>query len=379
MMKQLIAITFLCFFLLGCNDKVEKNEKSERLIKVEPKVSQHHLFYAGVIQPIKTYIVTSPFEGIIQDMQFRYGDPVNKGQLLFQISSEKFQTDYKSSLMQYIKAKTDLNNSKSQLTEAKFLHKNQLISDDDFKSKRTAFYTSQLTLVEAEDALAKILKQLDVKGFNLYSLTIEDIDKITQILHSKDGSGRLTVLSPDSGLALLPVKVESSDAKKIGKGEAVKQGDILAIIGDLSGLAIVINVNEFNVNQIKVGQKVKISGTAFPHHLLDGVVESIDKQGQPSSGNVPMFQVNIVVPKLTKEQQQIIHVGMSAKVDIKIASEPVISIPISAIIDKNGEAYVKVMRDNKLLLEKVQTGRTSMNNIEITSNLKLGDEIAIVG
>lgn len=338
-------------------------------------------FYTGVVQPLKTVVVTSPTEGVIEEMMFHYGDKVDAKQSLFTIFSDKFQTDYKNALMQYIKAKTEFNNSRSQLTEAEFLHKNELISDDDFKSKQTNFYTAQLTLVQAEDALATMLKQLDVKGFNLYALTIQDIDKITQALHVHDNSQKIKIVSPTAGVALLPMKQDSIDGqtKKLSKGEQVKQGDVLAMIGDVSGLTIHINVNEFNVNQLKIGQKVKVTGTAFSQFILEGKIAGIDRQGQANQGGVPVFPVEIIVPTLTAEQQSIIHMGMSAKVEIKIESDPVVTVPIAAVFEKNGLTHVKVRKDKKTIALPVKTGQTTANAVVIESNLKAGDKVVVTG
>lgn len=381
MIKLQCVIILLCIFcsLSGCNRDASTKNKPNQVITTELKSIQTHYYYTGLIQPLKTVVVTSPAEGVIEDMAFHYGDQVNSKQPLFTINSDKFQTDYKNALMQYIKAKTEFNNNRSQLTEAEFLHKNELISDDDFKSKQTAFYTAQLTMVQSQDALSEMLKQLNIKGFNLYTLTIQDIDKITHALHSQDGAQKLMVSSPTKGVALLPIKSDSSDAKKFSKGELVKQGDLLALIGDVSGLTIHINVNEFNVNQLKVGQKVMVTGTAFSQFNLEGHIASVDRQGQASQGGLPVFPVEVVVPALTPEQQAVIHMGMSAKVEVTIESEPVISVPIAAVFDKNGLPYVKVQKNNKIQDVLVKTGQTTENVVVIEANVNAGDKIVIVG
>jgi HlyD family secretion protein len=375
-LSGLILLIILCS-MNACNRDVSGKDITTHMITLELKSIQMRYYYAGVIQPLKTVVVTSPAEGVIDEMTFHYGDQVKTKQTLFTISSDKFQTDYKNALMQYIKAKTEFNNSRGQLTEAKFLHKNELISDDDYKSKQTTYYTAQLTMVQSQDTLSEKLNQLDIKGFNLYALTIRDIDKITRVLHAQDGSHKLQVSSPERGVVLLPIKNESGDVKKISKGELVKQGDLLALIGDVSGLTIHINVDEFNVNQLKIGQKVTVTGTAFSQFNLQGHILSVDRQGLSNQGAVPVFPVEITVPTLTLEQQAVIHMGMSAKVEIVIESEPVISVPIAAIFEKNGLPYVKIKKDNKIQDVFVKTGQTTENAVVLESNVKAGDKLVI--
>jgi HlyD family secretion protein len=157
----------------------------------------------------------------------------------------------------------------------------------------------------------------------------------------------------------------------------VKQGDLLALIGDVSGLTIHINVNEFNVNQLIVGQKVIVTGTAFPQYNLQGHIASVDRQGQANQGGLPVFPVEVIVPTLTSEQQAVIHMGMSAKVEITIESEPVISVPLAAVFEKNGMSYVKVQKNKKIQDVLVKTGQTTENAVVIEANLKAGDNIVI--
>lgn len=378
-----LFITFLLLIVFatsGCSHKENTSTTGESdIVTVSLKPLITNLLYAGTVQPLKAIVVTTPADGVVEDMSFHYGDVVKAQQPLFAIQSSKFQADYKNALMQYVKAKTDATNNESLLREAEFLHKNQLISDDDYKGRKTTYYTAQLGLVQAKDALSVMMKQLDMKGFDYEKLTVTDIDKISSLLHQKENLETIHIASPANGVVLLAMKDDSESSIKISKGSQVKQGDTLAMIGDVSGLVIHINVNEFNINQLKVGQKVKVSGTAFSQFMLDGQISGVDRQAQTASGGVPVFAVEIVVPKLTVTQQAIIHVGMSAKVQITIEGEPVISVPFTAVYTKNNTAYIKMQdRDSHKIIEvPVRTGSTTENEVVIESPLKAGDKIVV--
>lgn len=375
--RRIVVLICLGWMLSACKHETSTTEHSN-VITVTAKPVTTTLFFSGIIQPLKTVVITSPAEGVIDDMAFHYGDVVKLSDPLFTISSDKFQSDYKNALLQYIKAKTDFTNNLSQLKQAEFLHKNALISDDEFKAKKNNYYSSQLSLVQAKDVLGAMLKQLDVQGFNLYDLSIEDIDKISQAFHTQSISQKLHITAPASGVALLPIKNDSDNqVKKLMKGDQVKQGDVLAMIGDVSGLTIHINVNEFNINQLKIGQKVKVTGSAFADVVLMGKISGIDRQGQVGQGGIPTFPVDIIVPTLTAKQQADIHIGMSAKVEIDIDSEPVITVPLAAIIEKNGLTFVKVKnaKDSTINEVLVRTGQTTLDSVVIESNLHAGDRI----
>ena len=368
----------LMLMLVGCGENDKTTSEKDTLITATEKALTSSLFFTGVIQPLKTIVVTSPADGVIESMTFHYGDTVKTDQTLFTISSEKFKTDYKNALMQYIKTKNEFNNARSSLSQSEFLHKNQLISDDDFKSKQSAYYNAQLTLVQSQDALGIMLKQLAVPGLKLDQLTIENIAKITQAMNMQGGSQRLRILAPVAGVALLPIK-SSDDVKKIEQGDQVKQGDVLAVVGDVAGLTIHINVNEFNINQLKVGQKVKVTGAAFPEITLVGKITGLDHQGQVSNGGLPMFPVEIVVPNLTPAQIAVIHMGMSAKVEVDIEQPAKITVPISAVIMKGSDTFIRVQdaRSHKVTEVSVKTGQTTSDAVVIESGLSAGDQILV--
>jgi len=378
---QAFAIMIFVLLLYTCVHHHRSTMNKSTTVTVTKAPLTTTLYYSGIVQPLKTIVITSPTDGVISDMSFHYGDEVKAGQLLFSISSDKFQTDYKTALMQYIKAKTDFINSQSQMREGQFLHKNQLISDDDFKAKKINYYNAQLTMVQAKETLDSLLKQLDLHGINFNNLTIEDIDKITELLRAQNGTQAIRMVAPAAGVILLPNKGEGSEGelKKVAKGDQMKQGDLLAVVGDVSGLMIHINVSEFNVNQLKVGQKVQVTGAAFPDFTLQGEISAINRQGEPSQGGLPTFPVEIVVPKLAAEAQAVIHMGMSAKVAIEIGGAAKITVPIQAVIQKNGETYVNVKdeKTGKIHEIPVKTGQTTQDSVVIESNLAPGEKIVI--
>lgn len=368
----------LCLIgLQACSRETKKDDG--HIVEIQSKSFANTLFYTGTILPLKTIVVPSPADGVVIEMPFQYGESVKAHQLLFEISSTKFLTDYKTALMQYIKTKSEFNTSQAQLSEATFLHKNQLISDDDFKMKKSNFYAAQLALLQSKDALEVLLHQLDIKDFNLYKLSIADIDKITQALHLQDSSESLRIDAPADGIILAPSKNEEEN-KKTMKGDAVKQGDVLAIVGDMSGVSVRIKVNELTVNQLVVGQKVKVTGIAFPDYTLVGKIKRVDRQGDAASGGgLPTFPVEINVANLSPAQQKTIHVGMSAKVEINMEEDSQIMIPIISVREKNGASFVQTFdqKTGKKQEVAVKTGKTTMDSIAILSGLKIGDKIVV--
>ena len=373
---RIILLTLLMSGFASCSR--EPAIKDGHMETITPRSVSSALYYSGSIQPVRSLVLTSPVDGVVVEMPKQYGEAVESGNLVFMLSSAKFLSDYKSALMQYIKAKSDFNTSKVQLGEGEFLHKNLLISDDDFKMKQASYYSNRLVLLQAKDALENLLQQMDIKDIDLYKLSISDIDKIDKAMHLQKKSENLRILAPAVGVLLAPSKNED-DSKKVLKGDTVKQGDVLAVIGDMRGVSVRIKVNELTVNQLNIGQKVTVTGIAFPDDILDGVISRVDRQAESSGSGIPSFTVEVAVPKLTEKQQSVIHVGMSAKVEINLSDDARIMVPVKAVFEKKGASYVQAYDAQSGTLKDVlvRTGKSTPDAVTVLSGLNAGDKIVV--
>src|SRR5690606_28735370 len=105
---------------------------------------------------------------------------------------------------------------------------------------------------------------------------------------------------------------------------------------DLSGVSLVVEVNEVNLRHVQIGQPVIITGPAFPDIELQGKIVSIDSQARSKSSGLPTFPMRIEVSELTAEHRKQVHVGMSAKVRVLKQQADTLSIPIQAVF-REGE------------------------------------------
>lgn len=373
---NIVLVLGLCVAVSACSR--EPSLKDAHFETVEAAALSNTLFFTGSILPGSMQVIPSPVDGVVMKTLFQYGDHVNAGSPLFMLSSGKFLSDYKSALLDYIKAKNEFTQNKTLLSEAEFLHKNLLISDDDYQSKKSTYFTSQLSYLQAKDALMVFLNQMNIKDVNLLKLSISDIDKITQAMHFQSSSDSMMIDAPVAGTILAPIKIDDGSVKAVSTGDAVKEGDVLAVIGDLSSISVGLKVNELTINQINVGQPVTITGIAFPGISIEGKVSRVDKQGEVSSGSLPTFSVQVSA-SLTPAMQKVVHVGMSANIQMNIEEPPQITIPISALVETNDASMVKVYdrTSGTIKLITVQTGKTTEDSVVIQSGLKSGDRIVV--
>jgi len=128
---------------------------------------------------------------------------------------------------------------------------------------------------------------------------------------------------------------------------------------------LTVNVNEIYAPKVAVGQKVTIVFDALKDNSLTGKVKSIDSSGT-IIGGVVTFEVKIQVNDLPAN----IKPNMTAIATIElIRKENTIAIPISAVLYKDGKAYVQKADSKNNLLTEVQIGEKGFAKVEIVTGL----------
>ncbi|MDX1900492.1 MAG: HlyD family efflux transporter periplasmic adaptor subunit [Gammaproteobacteria bacterium] len=376
----LILIAAIFSALTHCHHT--KQNTSTHLMTAKMHPISNTLYYSGTIEPLKTTIITCPADAVIEKKYFHYGDIVKRNQLLFTLSSQKLLKDYRDSLMQYIKSKTEFVNAETSMKQTEYLHQKQLVSDDEFNSKQNAFWQARLSLVQAKATLDSISQQLSHQDISMTDLTIKDINPIISALHTDAGTLKLEVRANTDGIVLQPYddNGNASNAKKLARGTQVKQGDVLALMGNTDKILVRIYVNEFSINQLKLNQPVTLTGDAFSGMTLHGIISGMDHQGERAdNGGLPTFPVEVTVSQLTPAEQAIIHIGMRAKVEIEIHDAPGVTVPIAAIQQNRAGNWLTV-RDTKTGKThdvKIQAGQTTQDDVVITAGIRPGDQIVV--
>ncbi len=383
------------------------NKPQQQIITVAMQPSKNILFFTGTIAPADVYPVTSIVDGVIDKKYFEYGQLVKAKAMLFHIFSPKVVDDYRTAEINFLKAQqtyndiqnwlkstdvtnakraldtanTNLQNSQRQLQESTQLLKLGYIAQDDFYSAKEQYQTSLSSYQQAQDSLNDTIKKGQGINIDIAKLTLQQAQD--NLKNVQQQMAALNVVAPQTGIALFPQKSDDSSSNaasttEFNIGSQIKMGDNLVTIGNLESIAISVKVNEINVDQIKAGQGVTISGVAFPGINLSGKVFSVDAQASNNGNDLPTFTVHIVVPGITDAQRQAIRVGMSTTVALNLGGPSSIQIPISAVTLENGQSVVKLVgKYGKIISTPVQTGQTDENNVEITQGLKPGDKVLV--
>ena len=395
--KMIYKIGFIALLsamlLIGCKEKT-KTTKKLGPTTVTAKLQSHvtKLYYKGSLAPIKTSSVLSPVDGRITTLFFQYGDAIKKGQKLALINSTKLADDYRQAVTKFLQAKEAYNNSAQSLQGTEALHKAGVISDDQYSTSRSQSDTNALNFYQARYDLEKVLRKAGIPSEEIEKLQITEAKVVSRVLQRKFSSIAVKALA--DGVALFPVQDQSSSddggknsdhSGKLAVGSEVKEGQLILSIGDLSGFSATLQVSEININRLKPGLKVVVTGDAFPGITLHGSVRSVARQANPSQSgggggsSLSMFNIEVAIPNITKAERASIHVGMTADFEIDIKSPAKILLPIKAVFQKDGQSMVTII-DAKTGQQKtvpVITGDTTLTDVSIVKGVKPGDKVVI--
>jgi HlyD family secretion protein len=152
-------------------------------------------------------------------------------------------------------------------------------------------------------------------------------------------------------------------------------------IADLETLMVSTKVDEVDVNQLREGQSVEITGEAFSVSPLRGEVARISTQALSSavsSSKAAVFEVLVKLKELTAEQRKAIRMGMSAQIFIvRYQNSNAIVVPPIVIHQEAGHPIVWKRDPNKkdISKESIVLGRTTSSGVEILKGVADGDQL----
>ena len=145
-------------------------------------------------------------------------------------------------------------------------------------------------------------------------------------------------------------------------------------VSDLSKLVTTISINENEINDVKVGQKVEITLTSDESKTYTGKITKVDSVGTYATSGTT-FSATVEF-----KNDGYVKLGMSLSCTVTLKEEKeVLSVPIDSIYQNNeGKDYVvKVNSDGTTTDTIVELGVANDNYVQIKSGLDLNDKVQI--
>jgi HlyD family secretion protein len=354
----------------------------------------------GKLQAKVTVLVGTEVSGTIRQIMVDYNYPVKKGQVLLKLDQELFkaQVDQSRANLMNAQAKlkemesgrgmtrsgvlTSIYQKKATLDKAyaDFNRNRQLlqkgyIAQQDLDAMQEAYLVAKS---QYEQAKAETDKN-DVTDAQIAEARAQVKQAQASLQTSETNLSKTVIKSPMDGVVIdRTVEVGQTVAASFSTPN-------LLTIGDLSVMQVAISIDEADVGQAKIGQKVTFTVDAFPNRVFEGTLSQV-YYAPVTVQNVVTYTGIVEV----NNENGLLRPGMTANVKIITGQKKdVLLIPSSALRVKlgsgkevkagkgrgHGGQTVWVMQKDGPKPVQVTTGLTDFTNMEVLSGLKEGDPV----
>ena len=369
-----ILLGLITGLLLRCSHHHNPSVAKTANYPVSVQRLHQSLFFTGIIQPLKETALTCPIDAVVETMPYHYGQAVNVGEIVLTLNSSELEKQYNDTLTEYLKAKDNFGVAKARFYGTEELWNAGLISKNNYLSEKSSLNTARIALMQSTQKLSEMLKKMDEKGYqDLSMLSIAQFDKVQQAFSGHHNLIHLK--APTQGVLLYPPKASEDKTNRVAVGSNVKSGQVIALIGDVTGIHVEIDIPETDINKVHSGMTAQITGAALGKYRLKGRVLSINTQAIPgNTGTSPFFSATVEVTHLTAAQRAAIKIGMSAAIELMIDQDKQLLIPIKAIKQDHGKRVVIVQnKDGTHEAREVTTGLATADQVVIERGLKAGE------
>ncbi|MGX9365809.1 PAS domain S-box protein [Desulfoplanes sp. PS50] len=384
----------------------DRSQTAVRTVPVSIKPLTSSISMSGKLVPLEIINIVCPYNAKIIDRRFEYGQKVNKGDILFTLDSTELEetlseveetfiqsrqkyeelTNWETSneviqiKRRVSKAKMALDKSKNKVTESQLLYDNGIVSANDLDNAREELANNEMSYKESREELDTVLNKGNAENLALARMKFENARAKRTRIRAKLSMS--SVRAPVDGVVLKPIGGDTKDSKSIEKGASFQEGEVTVAVGNLEGMAVESRVDEVDVQNVRQGQDVAITGEGFLGVVLKGKIQSVSSIAENSAGNMDatMFPVRVVIPRVTGEQRTNIRLGMSANMRVETYNNPeALLVPIGAVTYIEEDRFVMVQDpvSGEIVSRPVVTGMTTLTEVEIRQGLSPEDMVVI--
>lgn len=344
----LFTVSILVITFYSCSEKKVKFETATAFVlsdvmlsttktadATETNLKNELSFYGKITADNNKLIEIYPIVGgSVMQVNVELGDYVTKGQVLASIRS----TEVASFEKDLIDAKNDLLVAKNGVKVAQELFDGKLNSERD--------------VLEAKSQFEKAESQL------------HRINEVYSIYNIKKGAF-YNVIAPISGFII---------QKNINQDMLLRsdRSDNIFDIAQINEVWAIANVNETDINQVKLGEVAEVTTLSYPDKIFKGKVDKIFNIIDPETKAMKV-QIKLNNPGYLLKPEMRAKIKLSFK-----ETQSMISIPASAIIFDKNKNFVMIFKDRNNIETRVidvfrQIGDTSY----ISNGLKTGEKVMI--
>ncbi|AQW83730.1 efflux RND transporter periplasmic adaptor subunit [Campylobacter pinnipediorum] len=354
---QILIAIFVTILIAGCFDfnssktEQDKNAQSKKPqmppatvdVVVAKKADNKMIFqYPAKLESLQEVMITPKVSGTIIKQNFKAGDKVKQGDVLFVIEPDKFEALYDIANAAIIQAESAYKNAKNEMERVEKLLSQKAISQKEYDNALAKFEAASASIASAK-ANAKSAK-LDLS-------------------YTK-------IKAPFSGVVSENL-VDVGSFVVAGNTQLVKLSDIDTInarfyISDVANLKRINNLT--NKNWVQLDSNATLITN---NGNIKGSLSFIDNTVDENTGSV------LAKAEFKNENLQLLA-GSFAKISLDgFIQKDSFLLPQIAIKQDVVSPYVLVAKDNKVIKKPIQIIFETSENAIINSGLEEGDQIII--
>ncbi|RAV97744.1 efflux RND transporter periplasmic adaptor subunit [Pseudochryseolinea flava] len=346
-----VLVTIVLIASISCGNR-------EEVVTPKTKPLIEAVYASGIVSSQDEYEIFSQVDGYLREKLVADGDDVKTGDVLFIIDSDQQSARFKiaqdnynlarknaaadSPLLTELSAAVASVKSKLQFDSVNFVRYSNLWKENattkvDYERFKLQYENAKNEFLLQQSRLKKVKDQVTTELQNMQA----------QLQIAADESGRYIVKSDVDGTLFHTTK---------DKGELVRRGELIAIAGDNNSFYLKLNVDELDIQRVKVGQQVKTKIDAYPDKVFTATVKKVYPM-------VNQLQQSIRVDAVLNEKLPAGFSGLAVEANIIVREKnSALVIPNTALLPGDS-VWMEIDGEKKKV--KVTTGIKTLDEVEI--------------
>ncbi|MBD1425995.1 efflux RND transporter periplasmic adaptor subunit [Sphingobacterium arenae] len=395
------AVVILIFVVIGSKfgwfgdggvQQVAVDEVTEKTISELVSAS-------GKVQPEFEVKLSSEVSGEIIELNVREGQVVKRGDILCRVKPDLLQSSYDQVVAMVSQQKAQLAAAQQMLKqqEASLINAEAIYNRSLELFNKKVISASEMDKAKADYEVARATvesqrQQVEVSRFGVNQSQ-------AQLQEAGNSLSRTTIYAPSDGV----VSLLSIELGERVVGTAQMAGTEIMRIANMATMEVNVEVNENDINRVKVGNEATIEVDAFQGRKFKGLLTEISSSSTSAGSETvattaeQVTNFNVKVRIETSSYEDLIDddnknsspfkPGLSATVQIHTKSDKGLVVPIQAVTVRENtnkadsvdnadvKEYVFILKGDVVDMTEVTTGIQDDNNIIVKSGLKAGDKV----
>ncbi len=370
-----------------------------KMVMAEKQDVSSYVLTKGVVEAEEKELIYIEGDARIGKVYAKAGDKVEAGQVLAtldikdisseleqekinleveELSLQKLEQQYKP--QDTLQAEQSVKAAQKNITfvqknynNYKILYDEGSISKAELDKAEIEFDAAETELQRSKNTLETILKDnKEIQATRLNEIAIQENKIAMTKLKVKQLQEQFDVLKENviSPIAGVVTQVNIID------GEYVAKGTLAFTVTDINRLIVKVNVNDYDIGKVAVGQKVEITGNGLQGKIYIGEIKGIAAvANRIQMGNIQETVVEVFIEVIDQDE----HIKSGFSIDAKILTQEdkeAIVVPYEVLKTREDNSkVVYVYREGMAKEIEIETGIESDLVIQIIGDVKEGEKI----